>query len=293
MAINFMITVICGLQAATITFFAADSTQSWWISHIVFATWNLFFHVLLKKTTKDRIAGTTLTLILFVWPTIVALLTGGWLRWAPLLPVITFFVVINVVSGYSVPINLLTRTFFHIGWDVPLLLNIFLVEYLFGKVWLSPGDGTQYESQLDPNVFLASLPTPARVAYLQHLGVRSVVNLCAEYPGPIEAYRACGIQQLHLPTLDGTAPTYEVISKACAFIEAQVKKDPSSKVLVHCKGGIGRSAAVCLSYLVKTYKKSMSQTFAMMKEKRTIVEPRVMGYNGVRRVCDEAGTVSK
>lgn len=44
---------------------------------------------------------------------------------------------------------------------------------------------------------------------LHKLGVRGVVNMCYEYPGPISSYKKLGIKQLHLATVDHTEPSVE------------------------------------------------------------------------------------
>lgn len=114
----------------------------------------------------------------------------------------------------------------------------------------------------------------------------SAAQPCGEYAGPKGAYEVHGIEQLHLPTLDATCPTLEDLARAVAFIGAKVKADPSAKVLIHCKGGRGRAALVCLCYLVAKGRKGMRETFADMRDRRGVVEPVILGYKPVIAFCD-------
>jgi atypical dual specificity phosphatase len=78
--------------------------------------------------------------------------------------------------------------------------------------------------------------------------VRAVVNLCAEYKGPVHQYAELGMTQLWLPTVDHFDPSVEDLEKAVRFI--QKYKDAGVKVYVHCRAGHGRSAAVAFAWLL-------------------------------------------
>jgi len=81
-------------------------------------------------------------------------------------------------------------------------------------------------------------------------GVRAVVNMQAEYGGPVNTYARLDppIAQLHLPVIDHIEPTVDELEAAVEFIERHRAK--GERVLVHCKGGHGRSAAVCAAWLM-------------------------------------------
>ncbi len=101
---------------------------------------------------------------------------------------------------------------------------------------------------IDEGLWLGALPLRSDVARLHALGVRAVINLCAETSGPVAAYGALGIEQLHLPTTDFTTPTLDAIERAVAFIAE--KKAAREGVYVHCKAGRGRSATVMACWLM-------------------------------------------
>ena len=94
------------------------------------------------------------------------------------------------------------------------------------------------------------LPFAGHVEHLHRLGVRGVINMQYEYRGPkaeYEAMKPC-IEQLYLPCVDHEEPSVEQLRSAVSFIRRYA--DSGDRVLVHCKGGHGRSAAVALAWLL-------------------------------------------
>jgi atypical dual specificity phosphatase len=60
------------------------------------------------------------------------------------------------------------------------------------------------------------------------------------------------MRQLHIPTVDYTAPSLADVERAVAFMaEAAARRE---RVYVHCKAGRGRSATVVLCYLVYAHR---------------------------------------
>lgn len=102
---------------------------------------------------------------------------------------------------------------------------------------------------VDPQVILGARPFASDVDRLHQEGVSAVVNTCEEYVGPVEEYARFGIEQLHIPTTDFTAPSIEDIESAVAFIQSRV--EDGETVYVHCKAGRARSATIALCWLVK------------------------------------------
>ena len=127
----------------------------------------------------------------------------------------------------------------------PMLLPMYLVRSV-------RSGGRSYFSDVDQ--FLMIGPTPlviaGHVSWLHRDGVRAVVNMQAEYGGPTAAYAALRppIAQLHLPVVDHTEPSARLLEQAVAFIARHRSK--GHRVLVHCKGGHGRSAAVAMAWLM-------------------------------------------
>jgi atypical dual specificity phosphatase len=81
-------------------------------------------------------------------------------------------------------------------------------------------------------------------------GVRAVINMCAEYAGPEEAYKQLGIHQLRLPTDDHYEPLLADMKAAVNFIAEC--KGRNEKVYIHCKAGHGRAASIAFAWLMYT-----------------------------------------
>ena len=101
---------------------------------------------------------------------------------------------------------------------------------------------------VDDSVLLGALPLRRHVPELQAAGISAVINTCREWRGPVEAYRAAGIEELRLPITDFTPPSLEEVRAGVAFIQRHLSA--GHKVYVHCKAGRGRSATIVLCYLI-------------------------------------------
>ena len=137
----------------------------------------------------------------------------------------------------------------------PLLLPNFLIRMARGN----------YFSDVDGGVMLGSTPIvfAGHVAALHSDGVRAVVNLQAEYSGPVRAYTEHQIEQLWLPVIDHTEPSLQILIDAVAFIGHH--RALKHRVLVHCKGGHGRSAAVAAAWLISAAGGGMSPEAAQRR----------------------------
>lgn len=83
---------------------------------------------------------------------------------------------------------------------------------------------------------------------LYKLGVRGVINMCYEYPGPKSDYSKLGIRQLRLPTVDHVEPKVELYEEAIKFIKYHQERN--EKVYIHCKAGHGRAASVAFAWMI-------------------------------------------
>lgn len=63
----------------------------------------------------------------------------------------------------------------------------------------------------------------------------------------LDAYRAAGLELLHLPLLDQQGASQPILRDAAAWLDARVAAGRS--VLVHCVGGLGRSGMVAAAWL--------------------------------------------
>lgn len=91
------------------------------------------------------------------------------------------------------------------------------------------------------------LNIPERLS--KEYGVKGVINMCAEYKGPLRKYKKLGIKQLWLPTTDHYEPSLNDMKRAVKFIKSFRDKS-KGKVYIHCKAGHGRSAAIVFVWLL-------------------------------------------
>lgn len=126
---------------------------------------------------------------------------------------------------------------------------------------------------VDPDVILGARPMQRDLKRLYQEGVRGVVNMCQEFPGPVAAYKLLGIEQLWLPTIDFQPPKIEQVVQGVDFIEQVTNR--GEKVYVHCKAGRARSATVVLCWLVKHRKMSVDEAQRHLLSCRPHVNPRL------------------
>ncbi|MGZ3637596.1 MAG: phosphatase domain-containing putative toxin [Ktedonobacterales bacterium] len=86
------------------------------------------------------------------------------------------------------------------------------------------------------------------LAWLSSHGIGAVLSL-TETPLAMGAIEQYGMEGLHLPIDDLTAPTPELLDLALAFIDRQ--RAQGRKVAVHCLMGQGRTGTVLAAYLVR------------------------------------------
>ncbi|MGI9515812.1 MAG: phosphatidylglycerophosphatase and protein-tyrosine phosphatase 1 family protein [Pirellulaceae bacterium] len=150
---------------------------------------------------------------------------------------------------------------------VPTLIwNMLLGRWLKVRNWWD---------RIDDTLIVGAMPFEKDVPKLAEAGVTCVVNTCAEYEGPQEAYEKYGIKQLHVPTVDFTHPSLENVQKAVDFIEQETAGGGTA--YVHCKAGRARSATVALCWLIRNLGLSPVEAQKLLLEKRPHINPRVYG----------------
>ncbi|CAF3961179.1 unnamed protein product [Adineta steineri] len=177
-------------------------------------------------------------------------------------------------TKHDMDLNDKRRYIIHLLYDIPAFLLVIIFKLLNNPL-------NSLYSQITPNCYLGCLPLPSDVEVLNKIGIQCVVNMCAEYNGPRGTYKKYNIEQLHLPTVDSTAPSLKTIQKGVKFMKEA--SDNNKKIFVHCKGGMGRSATIVFCHLVANEKMSPEDALKLLKEKRAEVTTSLIHYASVKR----------
>ena len=167
----------------------------------------------------------------------------------------------------------------HILYDPPALLTCFVYSVIFK----SPLN--RLYTPITARLVLGSLPFKPDVEVLKKAGVSAVVNMCAEYAGPVSEYNRFGIEQCRLPTTDMSAPTVEDLRTGVAFIQKHLEQDDGSRVMIHCKNGMSRSACVAVSFLCASEGLTPIEAVKLIKQVRGEVSTDLLDYPSVQEFC--------
>lgn len=162
-----------------------------------------------------------------------------------------------------------------------LFAPTFTWNYMLGRVLKV----RNWWDEVDPAIILGAMPLRSDAKPLHALGVRGVINMCQEYPGPKSEYQRLGIDQLWLPTVDFNPPTFEDVSRGVDFIKKHASL--GEKVYVHCKAGRARSATVVICWLVRHRSMALPEAQSHLLRKRPHVNAKLVHRPVVRQYCEQ------
>ncbi|KAI9267067.1 protein-tyrosine phosphatase-like protein [Helicostylum pulchrum] len=129
--------------------------------------------------------------------------------------------------------------------------------------------GWSWFNRVDQYIILGALPTPSQIKRLhKEEKVDVVINLCSEFPGYEKLYKELNITQIRLETPDFCIPSLDSIESGINQIVTLKQQLPKSSIYLHCKAGRGRSAAIAICYLLRTYQLDLSQSQQILLKKR-------------------------
>ncbi|KAF2895756.1 hypothetical protein ILUMI_10416 [Ignelater luminosus] len=123
-------------------------------------------------------------------------------------------------------------------------------------------------TEIFDHVYLGSEWNASNYEELKRNGVRHILNVTREidnfFPGTFDYLNIRVYDDEKTDLLKYWDNTYKYISKA---------RKEGSKVLVHCKMGVSRSASVVIAYAMKAYNWDFKTAMQHVKEKRTCIKP--------------------
>ncbi|CAG9815625.1 unnamed protein product, partial [Phaedon cochleariae] len=123
-------------------------------------------------------------------------------------------------------------------------------------------------TEIFEHVYLGSEWNASNYDELQKNRVGHILNVTREidnfFPGTFDYLNVRVYDDEKTDLLKHWDDTYKYITKA---------KDKGSKVLVHCKMGVSRSASVVIAYAMKAYNWDFDTALRHVKEKRTCIKP--------------------
>lgn len=106
---------------------------------------------------------------------------------------------------------------------------------------------TNFSWLIDGNLAGSGYPTTqAELDWAKEQGVGAVVTMTED---ALSGDWIRGIEYLHVPTPDLTAPSLDHLDEAVEFIHEQIQN--GRPVMVHCAAGLGRAGTVLACYFVK------------------------------------------
>ncbi|XP_058444938.1 protein phosphatase Slingshot isoform X2 [Malaya genurostris] len=123
-------------------------------------------------------------------------------------------------------------------------------------------------TEIFEHVYLGSEWNASNLEELQRNGVRHILNVTREidnfFPGTFDYFNVRVYDDEKTDLLKHWDNTFKYISRA---------RMEGSKVLVHCKMGISRSASVVIAYAMKANNWDFDQALRHVKEKRSCIKP--------------------
>eukprot|EP01122_Echinamoeba_exundans_P011747 TRINITY_DN4780_c0_g2_i1.p1 TRINITY_DN4780_c0_g2~~TRINITY_DN4780_c0_g2_i1.p1 ORF type:complete len:634 (-),score=123.61 TRINITY_DN4780_c0_g2_i1:194-2095(-) len=123
-------------------------------------------------------------------------------------------------------------------------------------------------NQVLPYLYIGSAANAANRTELISLGITHILNVKESY----FASTPSGFEFLHVAMSDyGNQNIKEVLPPCFEFIQSAKNKD--GKILVHCRGGVNRSATVVLAWMMHGEKMILKDAWHLLRSKRSVVSP--------------------
>lgn len=124
--------------------------------------------------------------------------------------------------------------------------------------------------QILPYLWLGAVSHCKDPALLKDLGITHVLNLAKECG---DAKPPSNVHYMFVPLNDSMHQDIRMfLDELFAYID-EARNAPNGRILVHCRGGISRSVAVVLGYLMRSYAYTMEKAYAFVRAKKPLIAP--------------------
>lgn len=162
-----------------------------------------------------------------------------------------------------------------ISWPARIVLGPVLAgQWLSWKYYARQADAINH---VIDGVWIGRHLSQAEAGSIVESNINAVVDVCNAFNEPLALRQA---SRLELPVLDLTAPSGSQLNVAVQFIE----RHRETGVLVHCKAGYSRSAAIVIAWLMQTGRTATKEeAIAMIRaaRPRVVIRPEIQSLNFV------------
>ncbi|MBU2878827.1 diacylglycerol kinase family protein [Aliiglaciecola lipolytica] len=157
---------------------------------------------------------------------------------------------ILVTFAYSVQSPKIFRK--KIDGSIPFYVKWVFVPFFVGvqlfNAWARKNDSVPPIQKIRDKLFLACRLFPSDMPELNHLEVKAVLDVTAEFDGLDVSAHGENMDYLNVPVLDHQTPSKDDLMQAISWIDNHIKTGKA--VVVHCALGRGRSVLVMAAYLL-------------------------------------------
>ncbi|KAK8402475.1 hypothetical protein O3P69_000709 [Scylla paramamosain] len=168
----------------------------------------------------------------------------------------------------SVDIDEVTSKYIRQRLEEDLAMDLFKFKSYIDQEMLVILGQMDAATEIFPHVYLGSEWNASNLDELQCNGVGYILNVTKEidnfYPGTFDYLNIRVYDDEKTELLRHWDRTFRYITQV---------QEKNSKVLVHCKMGISRSASVVIAYAMKAFNMSLDEALALVKKKRSCIKP--------------------